>query len=59
MAGATQAINFAAGLIAPLFRDSRVRDAKNLRGFVRALAISLLEVSSSFAQVMLNNARLN
>ncbi len=59
MAGATQAINFAAGLIVPVLRDSRVRTAKNLRGLVSALATSLFEVSSSFAAVMLDNARLN
>jgi len=53
MASATQAINFAAGLIAPVLRDRRVRTAKDLRGFVSALATSLFEVSSSFAAIIL------
>ncbi len=58
MAGATQVLNFAAGLLTPVLRDSRVRDAKGLRGLVAALATSLFEVSTSFAAVMFDNARM-
>lgn len=59
MGSAAQAINFAAGVLAPVFRDRRVRSLDELRELLRALAGLLYQFSSSSAAVLLEDVRLS